>query len=175
MYTVQMISTIHCSLKAVSLKMAPTVETVGRTYIQAQRREWGASDCWGQVWGSTSHSLDDLFQHLLQRRQPRFTEHWPLNERSLNGIRKILPVKRDFHQYDIREAIINCYQFFKNLVLWIRICPYDLSRCELSLPLSETPLAFPHLRKWHHQFFKPESWQISLIPPLSFSYLTSIS
>ena len=33
MYTVQMISTPPCSLEAVFLKTAPTVGTVGRTYI----------------------------------------------------------------------------------------------------------------------------------------------
>ena len=32
-YSVQMVSTTHCSLKAVSLKMASTVGTVGGTHI----------------------------------------------------------------------------------------------------------------------------------------------
>ena len=33
MYSVQMVSTTHYYLKAASLKMAPTVGTVGRAYI----------------------------------------------------------------------------------------------------------------------------------------------
>ena len=40
-YTIQMVFTTHCSLKAMSLKMAPTMGTAGGTYIQ--RTGWGRS------------------------------------------------------------------------------------------------------------------------------------
>ena len=38
-YTIQMVSTTHCSLKAASLKMTPTEGTVGRSTFQGQGRE----------------------------------------------------------------------------------------------------------------------------------------
>ena len=63
-YVVQMVSTTHCSLKAVSLKTAPTVGIVGRTYIARSWEEVRSlrlpgSSLWVNWW---SHSLDDLFQ-----------------------------------------------------------------------------------------------------------------
>lgn len=38
-YTIQMVFTTHCSLKAMSLKMAPTMGTMGRVYVP-RTEEW---------------------------------------------------------------------------------------------------------------------------------------
>ena len=74
MYTFQMVSIIHYSLKAVSLKTAPTVGTVGGRTLQGQRRGWGASDCLGLAHRSTSgHLLSMTSSNVVQwdvRRNP---------------------------------------------------------------------------------------------------------
>lgn len=51
MYTVQMVSTTHCSLKAASLKMALTVER-GGSIFQGQERSFELLIAWVQL---TSH------------------------------------------------------------------------------------------------------------------------
>ena len=53
-YTIQVVSTTHCSLKAASLKMGPTVGTVGRVYLPRAGEGRGASDCLGSACGSSS-------------------------------------------------------------------------------------------------------------------------
>lgn len=59
-------STTHCSLKALSLKMAPTVGTSGQNTFQGEERRGRASDCPDpalcQLW---SHTLKDLLQQLM--------------------------------------------------------------------------------------------------------------
>ena len=52
MYTVQMISITHCSLKPASLKTAPTKGMVGRTF-HGPGRGWADSDCLGPAHWST--------------------------------------------------------------------------------------------------------------------------
>lgn len=63
-YTIQMVSTTHCSLKAASLKMTPTEGTVGRSTFQGWGREWRICDFPGPALGSTC-SLHASFQHMV--------------------------------------------------------------------------------------------------------------
>ena len=51
---IQLVSTTHYSFKTVSLKMAPSVGMVCRTYIPRSRRSWEASDCLSVAHRSTS-------------------------------------------------------------------------------------------------------------------------
>ena len=62
-YTVQMVSTTHCTLKAASLKMTPTEGTVGRSSFQGPGREWRICDFPGSDRGSTC-SLHASLQHM---------------------------------------------------------------------------------------------------------------
>lgn len=71
MSTVQMDSTTHHSRKAASLKMAPSVGMVGRTYIPGWSRVVGGSEerliaCVSGSWvNQRSCPLDVLLQYLL--------------------------------------------------------------------------------------------------------------
>lgn len=54
MFTVQMVSTIHCSLKTASLNLAPNVGTVSRVWIPRIEEGWRTSDWAGPAPRSTS-------------------------------------------------------------------------------------------------------------------------
>ena len=94
-FNVQIVSTVHWSLKVVSLKMALAMETVSRMYIPRPGRGWGASDCPDTAYVSSgshvllmtsSNSLVPLLNCLDVATKQRFTRGVVYTPRRNNNI-----------------------------------------------------------------------------------------
>lgn len=72
-YTVQKVPPTHCSPKTMSLKIAPTVGTLGRTYIPRTEEGWGASIWLDPILGSTSGNI-----LLITSSNNRYLAYWYL-------------------------------------------------------------------------------------------------